>query len=470
MKARGFIVLDNPISNEGHLDSWHVLFIDLLLRDGWRVIALSGDPAGLTRKLQAKGLESGANLIVEGSSALLAVSPAGRVRAVWRRWSDYVHARRFGLRPADGDSGSAIGRASTRAAVRCADGALAVVGWLAGAAHACYRWGRRQASAPGVAALATHLDPMTFCHRAQACIARHPGEIVAVFSMYVDAYMPQAECWPEFRLAPGVPWMGLCITPTGDPRLEGYYQAPTYRGTCFLDEAVSRHYQALLPDRHFAYLPDITETALPDAPVPIAVDIRRLAGDRRIVFMGGSIGKQKNLARWWGLICRADPAKWFFVQIGRINRNNLTPEDEAALDQMQASAPSNLFISPDYLADERAFNAVIAASDVVFAVYLDFARSSNMLSKAANFEKPILVADDHLMGERVRHYRIGLAVPARDSDAIHAGLLALEDITDIKDNFSKYREDFSQARMQASLSSFIVACARVRTGPDVRTE
>ena len=70
MKARGFIVLDNPISNEGHLDSWHVLFIDLLLRDGWKVIALSADPAGLTGKLQAKGLESGANLIVERFDAI----------------------------------------------------------------------------------------------------------------------------------------------------------------------------------------------------------------------------------------------------------------------------------------------------------------------------------------------------------------------------------------------------------------
>lgn len=470
MKARGFIVLDNPISNEGHLDSWHVLFIDLLLRDGWKVIALSADPAGLTGKLQAKGLESGANLIVEGSCAALAPSPGARARAVWSRWSDYVRARRLGSRPADVEPISTIATASARAADRCVDAAIAVIDWCVGCAHACYRWVRRQASAPSAASLETHLDPLGFCHRAQACIARHPGQILAVFSMYVDAYMPQAACWPEFRLAPGIPWMGLCITPAGDPEVEGYYKAPTYRGTCFLDEAVARRYQALLPDRHFAYLPDITETALPDVPAAISVDIRRLAGDRRIVFMGGSIGKQKNLARWWGLISRADPAKWFFVQIGRINRNNLTPEDEVALDQMQASAPPNLFISPDYLPDERAFNAVIAASDVVFAVYLDFARSSNMLSKAANFEKPILVADDHLMGERVRHYRIGLAVPARDSDAIHAGLLALEDITDIKDNFSRYREDFSQARMQASLSSFIVACAGVRTGPDVRTE
>ena len=459
MKARGFIVLDNPISNEGHLDSWHVLFVDLLTRDGWNVIALSTDPSGLARKLQAKGLKPGANLIVEGSDKPGGTGPMASARALWGRWADYLHTRRFESGQVHAESRGRVGRVSGK----CANAAIAALGGLAGSAHATYRWIRRRTSTSGVAALETHLDPMGFCRRAQACIERHPGKVVAVFSMYVDAYMPQAASWPEFRLTPGVPWMGLCITPTGNPRLEGYYQAPTYRGTCFLDEAVARRYQTLLPEMQFAFLPDITETGLPDAPDPIALDIRRLAGDRRIVFMGGSIGKQKNLARWWGLILLADPTKWFFVQVGRINRNNLTPEDEAALDQMQATAPDNVFVFPDYLPDERAFNAIIKASDVVFAVYLDFARSSNMLSKAATFEKPILVADDHLMGARVRNYRIGLAVPSRDSAAVHAGLMALEEIADIKDNFRRYRDDFSQATMQASLSSFIVACASVRT-------
>ena len=459
MKERGFIVLDNPISNEGHLDSWHVLFVDLLTRDGWSVIALSDDPAGLARKLLAKGLRPGANLIVEGPVTSGRSGPLASARALWSRWGNYLQARRFGAGRARVESGDWVGRVSGK----CADAAISAMGWFTGAAHASYRWLRRRSSAPEVAAHETHLDPMGFCRRAQACIGRHPGQVVAVFSMYVDAYMPQAASWREFRLAPGVPWMGLCITPAGDPRLEGYYQAPTYRGTCFLDEAVARRYQALLPERQFACLPDIAEAGLPDTPDPIALGMRQLAGDRRIVFMGGSIGKQKNLARWWGLISLADPRKWFFVQVGRINRNNLTAEDEAALDQMQAAAPGNVFILPDYLPDERAFNAIINASDVVFAVYLDFARSSNMLSKAAIFEKPILVADDHLMGERVRRYGIGLAVPARDSAAIHAGLLALEGLADIKDNFQRYRDDFSQARMQASLSSFIVACAGVQT-------
>ncbi len=459
MKAHGFIVLDNPISNEGHLDSWHALFVDLLTRAGWNVIALTADPAGLVRKLEAKGLKPGVNLRIEAAPAPSGAAPTGLARALWRRWSNYLHLRRFASGQTQTKSIGGVARVPSPIATA----AIAATGRLVATAHGAYRWIRRRTSAPGDAAYETHLDPMEFCRRVQACMTRHPGEIVAVFSMYVDAYVPQAASWPDFRFVPDVPWMGLCITPTGDPQLEGYYQAPTYRGTCFLDESVAHRYQALLPRRQFAYLPDITEAGLPDEPEPIALEVRRLAGDRRVVFMGGSIGKQKNLARWWGLISLADPGRWFFVQVGRINRNNLTAEDEAALDQMQATAPDNVYVVPDFLPDERAFNAIINASDAVFAVYLDFARSSNMLSKAATFEKPILVADDHLMGERVRSYGIGLAVPPRDSAAVHAGLLALDDMTDIADNFRRYRDDFSEARMQANLSSFIVACTSART-------
>ena len=38
MQDQGYIVLYNPISHEGHLDSWHLLCADLLLRAGWGIV------------------------------------------------------------------------------------------------------------------------------------------------------------------------------------------------------------------------------------------------------------------------------------------------------------------------------------------------------------------------------------------------------------------------------------------------
>ena len=209
--------------------------------------------------------------------------------------------------------------------------------------------------------------------------------------------------------------------------------------------------------RVFEFLPDITETTLPEQRSTLGNEILKLAMGRKIVFMGGSIGKQKNLARWYDLISMCDQKQWFFVQMGRINKNNLTPEDENSLKKVQENQPENLFIYPEYVNDERVFNEIISISDVIFAVYRDFARSSNMLSKSAYFEKPILVAENCLMGERVSHYKIGLTVDANDAANIYRGLISITEPQNIKRNFTVYRDDFNDLTVQNKLSKFIHA-------------
>ena len=89
--TRRSVVLYNPISNEGHLDSWHVLFIKLLSQAGQAVIALSPDPASLIKKLQAQGLEQTEALVVLGTESVSSDSSSvtaslSFVRAAWLRW------------------------------------------------------------------------------------------------------------------------------------------------------------------------------------------------------------------------------------------------------------------------------------------------------------------------------------------------------------------------------------------------
>jgi len=261
-----------------------------------------------------------------------------------------------------------------------------------------------------------------------------------------------------------IPWAGLCITPENlsdqqdSQKLPKYYQLAGYQGTCFLDEALLESYRTHYPTKHFEFLPDITETDLPTTPNPLALDIKRQAAGRKIVFMGGSIGKQKNLARWVDVVLTLDPTQWYFVQIGRINLNNLTPADEQALVLLKQRQPANLYIHADYLPDETVFNAIIEVSDVIFAVYRDFYRSSNMLSKAAYFEKPILVADRCLMGDRVTKYEIGLAVPADNAECIQVGLASLLKLEGLATKFANYRADFNSSEFSRRLDTFAKNC------------
>ena len=50
------ILLYNPISGHGHLDSWNALFVELLLQHGYEVAALTPDETTLRKILLQKGV------------------------------------------------------------------------------------------------------------------------------------------------------------------------------------------------------------------------------------------------------------------------------------------------------------------------------------------------------------------------------------------------------------------------------
>lgn len=437
------LIVYNPISNEGHLDSWHVLFVDLLLQAGWPVIAVTSDPKGLKKKLiHRRCVMKGLTIVgIDDKPPSL----KSRLRLLWHRWNAYCDARRF--------------RQNKKGEV--------LPLWLFNLVQLMFEFLHKAYSGKNNAAKGamvghqtfstTHLDPQVFCQRVNQLIEQYPSDIAGVLNMYVDAYTPDLASWQNFRLKDNLPWIGLCITPGTEP-VEGYYQLQNYKGSLFLDEAARLRYQQRMPERHFEFLPDITETGLPEKESALAEQLKDRAQGRKIVFLGGSIGKQKNLSRWLELVALADADKWFFAQIGRINKNNLLREDEEALSRAQAQPPENLLIWSEYLSDERSFNEMISLSDVIFAVYRDFGRSSNMLSKAAYFEKTILVTEDTLMATRVQQYGIGLAVKQEDARSMLVGLEALEYLPALEKKFDIYRQDISPSVVQDRLVSFIQRC------------
>jgi hypothetical protein len=430
MQRDGYLVLYNPISNEGHLDSWHVLFADLLLQLGWGVILVTTDPQSLQQKCIQKGLNKHPRFILSGTET----SDEGlRVRL-----------RKFVMR-FDRFCDQWIFRRSTGYRV------LAQVRQFI----SNLRNKALKAVAPSVAV--THLSPLVFQQQVNSVIQTKRGEVRAVFNLYIDAFIPEPVAWVNFALIHNTPWMGLSITPRLAPT-EGYYLDPSYKGTCVLDENACQQLTNLLPGKNFSYLPDITETALPKSVSHFAQDILNRANGRSIVFLGGSIGKQKNLARWYDLIASVDPSDWFFLQVGRLNKNNLSEQDQAALAKVQMNMPKNLYIEADFVPDETYFNELISISSVIFAVYRDFKRSSNMLSKAAYFEKPILVSDEFLMGARVRQYGIGRPVPPDDVTQMHTALLECRQSPPAQAQYVAYRAAFNELAMQTSLDQFIRAC------------
>ena len=426
MKVQNSILLYNPISNEGHLDSWHVLFIEVFLAAGWDVIPVTTDPQGLRLKLERKGLW--------GHSSLHWLTDV-------QQGAQTVQDRVFNF--------------SRRV--------LRQLGRLFESA------GQRERRLLA----ARFLEPQQFKDHVDRALGSYPGRVKLIFNMFVDGYLPNSPAWNKlaFHQSVGqsagepIPWVGLGITPERElerqqqlDELPVYYSLLQYCGSCFLDEAAVQSYRRAAPTKQFTFLPDITETELLPEANALVIEIKRRAAGRRIVFMGGSIGKQKNLAMWIALILSVDPTQWYFVQIGRISHNSLNAEDTQAFARLQTLPPKNLYVHADYLPDEATFNAIIAESSVIFAVYRDFYRSSNMLSKAAYFEKPILVADQCLMGERVIQYEIGLAVQPDSLERIQAGLLGVTQLKGLPQKFARYRSDFNRVEFSRRLTEFASAC------------
>ena len=396
------IIIYNPISGHGHLDSWNALFVSFLLQKGWRVIALTPDVDALRARLAGKGLASLPSLQIipwDDLQRTFVQKVLGRVKRLFTQ-----------QKPSNQEDPEA-----------------------------------------------NYLKPLEFAQRVNKARKQTKWQPEVVFNMYMDLYRTDVKHWQAFEEAFELPWSGIRFVPRQDPT-EAYYQSLSLFGMCFLDENISEQYGVSLPHKTFEYLPDITESALPLQPSDIAQTIKGRAAGRKIVFLGGTIGGGKNLARWYELIQRADPEKWFFLQIGEVHENSLSPDDIVARQRVMGDMPENLLIHPEYLPDEKKFNEIIQLSDVLFAVYRHFKISSNMLGKAAAFDRPILVAKDYLMGQRVTAYGIGRAVPEDDVVQMQAALemLVSEGHSEqMRQGFQAYRLDFSIDALQHRFVSYL---------------
>ena len=107
-------------------------------------------------------------------------------------------------------------------------------------------------------------------------------------------------------------------------------------------------------------------------------------------------------------------------------------------------------------------NSIYAASDVVVAAYRAFPNSSNALTKAAVFERPIVVSDGYLMAERVRKFGLGEVIPEGDAEALVAALqrmLAPGYLEELRRRarWQDYREAHSVGRLKNAMAEMVAA-------------
>jgi hypothetical protein len=164
--------------------------------------------------------------------------------------------------------------------------------------------------------------------------------------------------------------------------------------------------------------PDFTDLSLgcetsPSQNFSLASKIRRFSNGKPIISLVGHLQRTKGLLSFTRAACESSLQDITFFLGGEINWQEISEADKQWLLQTWEANP-NIYSHFQRLSSESVLNQVIAESDIIYAAYNDFPKSSNILTKAALLKRPVVVSEGHLMAELVRDYQLGEVV--RDDD------------------------------------------------------
>jgi len=167
-------------------------------------------------------------------------------------------------------------------------------------------------------------------------------------------------------------------------------------------------------------LPDVTDCSIADDhPLPGQLGIP--VGKRPVIGLLGHLRPSKGVTDLIAF-ARSEPLlNACFLFAGSCDWNDFSLSDKEAIQTACAEDPRIIF-HPERIPDETGYNALVKSCDVLWAVYRDTPHSSNTLAKAAFFERPVVVADGHMMARQTRDYRLGEVVPLGDPSSLKKAL------------------------------------------------
>ncbi len=209
----------------------------------------------------------------------------------------------------------------------------------------------------------------------------------------------------------------------GMPCPDKFLTSPLMKGVAVLDPAVVEPMRRLTGGKPVVVFPDVThEAAVPreDPAWGLARKVEAFAAGRPVVALLGHLQWTKGLEDFTALAGHDAMKDVVFVLAGEVNWSELEGAKQSALRLAWERTP-NIFTHLQPL-PETTMNALMASSDVVFAAYRQFPNNSNILTKASVCERPLLVSDAYLMGNRVKEYELGEVLPEGDVEAMVSAL------------------------------------------------
>lgn len=292
-----------------------------------------------------------------------------------------------------------------------------------------------------------------------------------VFFSWLDTYLRSSYLIPQLLdIIFPYRWSGLYLLPNylrlgNDDRQKRFFQLSPESllkshfclSVGLLDEGVVGTLKTRIK-KPVVTFPDCTDESPPNIFCPILQEIKKKAENRKIIGLLGGLTKRKGILKLLEVPKSCLDKNIFFVFAGQLNTDTFSSEELSYLNHTLQSPPKNCFFYFHRIPDEQEFNALVNECDILFAVYENFKHSSNILTKAALFKKPVIVSNQFCMGERVKKFRLGLTVEAGNIqeyiEAINY-LTKTENLKILKPDFETYSQLHSVKSLKSSVEHIL---------------
>ena len=135
---------------------------------------------------------------------------------------------------------------------------------------------------------------------------------IMVINMFLDIYTIDKKSWEECDKKYNFKWCGIHFHDV-QSRIQIINSLRNNSFLIFLIKDLLDKYKA----KDNFYLSEFTYKKKNKDEFKLEKKIKFLSKGRKIIFMGGAIGKRKNLSSWSKIISQIDNSKYYFIQIGR---------------------------------------------------------------------------------------------------------------------------------------------------------
>ncbi|OLT62920.1 glycosyl transferase [Moorena bouillonii PNG] len=223
------------------------------------------------------------------------------------------------------------------------------------------------------------------------------------------------------------PWSGLYVQPRhlrlkqkfwsinrGPLKPHAALKSSNCPAVAVLDEGIANQLQSKINGKTVITFPDFTDESAPDLNWSIVKQIQAKAKRKKIIGLLGIQSQRKGVLTLLEVAQQMVKQDYVFVFAGQLSKHSYTYQEQARLQTLIDRKLPNCFFYFERIPDEAKFNALVSTCHILFAAYHDFPHSSNILTKAAVCEKPVIVSSKFCMAERVRKFKLGLTINEGD--------------------------------------------------------